>query len=173
MADSASEVLFYEPGSRMSAVALGPAFCLVALVIELFTGPVVHWFGLAMFAVILTGLVYVQVTAARRHVSVELTDAMLRQGTEEVPVDEIAEVFPESDDSAYEDEMEPWETARALGELSGVPRRRHSIGLRLTTGGLVRAWAKDDIALREALNQVMARRGEAESARDSERVSDD
>jgi len=72
-----------------------------------------------------------------------------------VPITEIAEVFPESDDSAYEDEMEPWETARALGELSGVPRRRHGIGLRLTTGGLVRAWAKDDRALREALSQVV------------------
>lgn len=147
----------------MSAILFGPAFCLVALIIELFTGPVVHWFGLAMFAVILTGLVYVQVIAARRHASVELTTTMLRQGTEEVPITEIAEVFPESDDRAYEDEMQPWETARALGELSGVPRRRHSIGLRLTTGGLVRAWAKDDDALREALQHVVApgRSGEA------------
>ncbi|ALU72225.1 hypothetical protein ACH49M_19580 [Rhodococcus qingshengii] len=159
MADRAPEigpdVLYYEPGSRWWAIAFGPIFCLIALVIELFTGPVVHWFGLAMFAVILTGLVYVQVIAARRHASVLLTATTLRQGTEEVPITEIAEVFPESDDAAYEDEMEPWETARALGELSGVPRRRHGIGLRLTTGGLVRAWAKDDQALREALSQVV------------------
>lgn len=155
MADDRSDVLYYEPGSRKSAVAFGPAFCLVALVIELFTGPVVHWFGLTMFAVILTGLVYVQVIAARRHASVELTTTILRQGTEEVPISEIAEMFPESDDAAYEEDMQPWETARALGELSGVPRRRHGIGLRLTTGGLVRAWAKDDDALREALNQAV------------------
>ncbi|OYD68757.1 hypothetical protein [Rhodococcus sp. OK302] len=164
MVEDSPEVLFYEPGSRMVAIAFGPIFCVIALIIELFTGPVVHWFGLAMFAVILTGLVYVQVIAARRHASVQLTTTTLRQGTEEVPLREIAEVFPESDDAAYEEDMEPWETARALGELSGVPRRRHGIGLRLTTGGLVRAWAKDDEALREALNQVMG--AEKESAND-------
>lgn len=155
MVDVDSNVLFYEPGSRMWAVAFGPIFCVIALIIELFTGPVVHWFGLAMFAVILTGLVYVQVVAARRHASVLLTPTSLRQGTEEVPLAEIAEIFPESDDAAYEDELEPWETARALGELSGVPRRRHGIGLRLTTGGLVRAWAKDDHALRAELNELV------------------
>ncbi len=94
MADRAPEigpdVLYYEPGSRWWAIAFGPIFCLIALVIELFTGPVVHWFGLAMFAVILTGLVYVQVIAARRHASVLLTATTLRQGTEEVPITEIA-----------------------------------------------------------------------------------
>ena len=82
MADRAPEigpdVLYYEPGSRWWAIAFGPIFCLIALVIELFTGPVVHWFGLAMFAVILTGLVYVQVIAARRHASVLLTATTLR-----------------------------------------------------------------------------------------------
>lgn len=160
MPDAPGDVLFYEPGSRKWAVAFGPVFCLIALVIELLTGPVVHWFGLAFFAVVLAGLISVQVTAARRHASVLLTSASLRQGTEVVPLDEIAEVYPEADDEAYEDELEPWESARALGELSGVPRRRRGIGLRLTSGGLVRAWAKDDVALREALNTVVGTREE-------------
>ncbi|ERB54123.1 hypothetical protein N806_23650 [Rhodococcus sp. P27] len=42
MADRAPEigpdVLYYEPGSRWWAIAFGPIFCLIALVIELFTG---------------------------------------------------------------------------------------------------------------------------------------
>lgn len=148
------DVLFDEPGARWRTVAYGPVFCVVALVIELLTGPVVHWFALTLFAAILAGIVYVQVAAARRHVSVSLTDTTLRQGAEELPVAEIAAVLPEAD--PYADEPQPWESARSLGELSGVPRRRKAIGLRLRDGTLVQAWARDDESLREQLIRAVA-----------------
>ncbi|WP_433606891.1 hypothetical protein [Prescottella agglutinans] len=151
---SEPDALFDEPGARWRTVAYGPAFCVVALVIELLTGPVVHWFALTLFAAILAGIVYVQVAAARRHVSVSLTDTTLRQGAEELPVAEIAAVLPEAD--PYGDEPQPWESARSLGELSGVPRRRKAIGLRLQDGSLVQAWARDDEGLREQLTRAVA-----------------
>ncbi|MGC0365454.1 hypothetical protein ABH922_003438 [Rhodococcus sp. 27YEA15] len=150
-ADDPIEVLYHEPGARLRAVLFGPIFCSIALIVELLTGPVVHWITLPLFAAVLSGLIYVQVIAARRHASVRLTAATLWQGTEEVPLAEIVEIYPEPDDDAYDDELEPWETARALGELSTIPRRRRGIGLRLSTGGVVQAWAKDDKALRAAL----------------------
>ncbi|MFC9516060.1 hypothetical protein ACFTSD_10075 [Nocardiaceae bacterium NPDC056970] len=146
--------LFLEEGARWRTVVYGPVFCVIALVIELVTGPVVHWFALTLFAAILAGIVSVQVAAARRHVSVLLTGSLLRQGAEEVPLDEIDEVLPEAD--PYADEPQPWETARTLGELSGVPRRRTGIGLRLRDGSLAQAWARDDEGLRDALTQAVA-----------------
>ncbi|WP_107982657.1 hypothetical protein [Rhodococcus sp. OK519] len=146
--------LFHEEGARWRAVAYGPVFCVIALVIELVTGPVVHWFALTLFAAILAGIVSVQVAAARRHVSVLLTDSSLRQGAEEISLDEIDEVLPVSD--PYADDPQPWESARTLGELSGVPRRRTAIGLSLWDGSLAQAWARDDEGLRAALIAALA-----------------
>ena len=144
-------VLFHEPGGRWRALLWGPAFCLVVLAVELASGPVIHWFALALFSLILVGLTYVQLRAARMHVSVELTTRQLRQGTETVDVAEITEIFPPAEYEDGEYEPKKWETARVLGELSGVSRKRHGIGLRLVGGGLVQAWAKDDDGLRAAL----------------------
>lgn len=155
---SDSPVLFAEPGARWSALAWGPAFCSIALVVELLTGPVVHWFALALFALLLVGFTYVQISAARRHVSVELTSSYLRQGTETVELDDIDVVLPPADYSDGDYEPKKWETARVLGELSGVPRRRQGIGVRLVGGALVQAWAKDDDGLREALEEVLVKR---------------
>ncbi|WP_137725240.1 hypothetical protein [Prescottella subtropica] len=143
------DVLFEESGGRWRTVVYGPLICVVALVIELFTGPVVHWFALPLFAVILAGIVAVQVVAARRHVTVTLTREMLRQGAEELPVADIAAVLPKAD--LYADDPQRWESSRSLGELSGIPRRRKGIGLRLRDGSLVQAWARDDDGLRDAL----------------------
>lgn len=155
---SDQDVLFAEPGARWRSLAWGPVVCLVALVIELFTGPVVHWLALSLFAVLLAGFTYVQVSAARRHVSVELTRSHLRQGTETVEIGDIESVLPPA---VYEDgDFEPkkWESARVLGELSGVPRRRRGIGVRLVGGVLVQAWAKDDDGLRSALEAALVRK---------------
>lgn len=151
-------VLFEEPGARWRALAWGPAFCLMVLVFEIYTGPVVHWFALAMFAVLLMGFTYLQIIAAKRHVSVELTPTRLRQGTESLDIVEIDAVLPPADYSDGDYEPKRWETARVLGELSGVPRRRNAIGLRLVGGALVQAWAKDDDALRDALETVVVGR---------------
>ncbi|MEU5842485.1 hypothetical protein [Rhodococcus sp. NPDC047139] len=149
--------LFHEPGARWGAVALGPAFCMVALVVELVTGPVVHWLALPILAVVLAGFSYVTVVAARRHVSVELTPTTLRQGTEELPVAEIEAVLPPPDDGR---EPQRWETARSLGELSDVPRRRTAVGLRLKGGVFVRAWAKDADELRARLEELVGDSGQ-------------
>ncbi|MFD6350646.1 hypothetical protein KHQ06_09180 [Nocardia tengchongensis] len=146
-------VLFSEPGARWRTIAYGPAMCAIILVIELFRGGDIHWFGLAFCAVLLAGFVWLQVIAGKRHISVELTPEHLREGTEVVPLREIAAVLPEEDEESWD--YEDWQSARALGELTGVPRRRKGIGLKLTDGRLVQAWARDHVTLRAALNDAL------------------
>lgn len=150
-------VLFVEPGGRWRTIAYGPALCLLILVVELSTGSPAHWFALIFCGALIAGFVTLQVVAARRHISVELTADGLRNGTETVPLEKIAAVFAESDERRWSEDE--WENARALGELTGVPRRRTGIGLRCTDGGLVRAWAKDHRGLRAALNNTLAAAG--------------
>lgn len=149
-------VLFAEPGGRWRAVAYGPALCLLILILELATGSTPHWFALVFCSVLIAGFVALQVVAARRHVSVELTSETLRNGTETLPLDAIDAVLGESDEPSWDDE--PWESARALGELSGVPRRRTGIGLRRTDGDVVQAWARDHRGLRAALTTALDER---------------
>ncbi|BDU02707.1 membrane protein [Nocardia sputorum] len=136
-------------------MAYGPILCLAVLVLELVTGGDVHWFALVFCAALIAGFVALQVVAGKRHVSVELTSQTLRSGTESLPLSSIAEVLPERDEDSWDDEE--WESARALGELTGVPRRRTGIGLRLADGGLVQAWARDHKALRTALTEAVQR----------------
>ncbi|MFC9896705.1 hypothetical protein ACFVMC_23730 [Nocardia sp. NPDC127579] len=149
---SSPEVLFSEPGARWRAVAYGPAFCLAILLLEILTDSPVHWFALIFCAVLIAAFVALQVFAARRHVSLALTETELRSGTEVVPLREIAEILPPRAEPKFE---EDWESARALGELSGVPRRRTGIGLRLRNGTVVQAWAKDHRGLRAALTAAL------------------
>ncbi|MFI9536519.1 hypothetical protein ACIG56_25135 [Nocardia fusca] len=144
----AGEILFSEPGARWRAVAYGPLICALLLVVEIAAGVTPHWFALIFCAVLISGFAILQVYAARTHVSVELTDGFLRNGAETTPVRSIAAVLPVDAD-------EPWESGRALGALTGVPRRRTAIGLRRTDGELVRTWAKDHRALRAALTRVV------------------
>ncbi len=54
--------------------------------------------------------------------------------------------------------VERWQSARALGELTGVPRGRTGIGLRLTGKRTVQAWARKHAALREALTPLIEER---------------
>ncbi len=150
--------LFHEPGARWRTVAIGPLVCVVALVVELLTGPVVHWVALPIIAIVLAGFSYVMVVAARRHVGVELTSTVLRQGTEELPVAEIEAVLPPPSDDRRDPER--WETARSLGELADVPRGRKPVGLRLIGGTFVRAWAKDADELRAWLGELVGDPGQ-------------
>lgn len=147
-------MLFAEPGARWRSVAYGPALCAVILVLELVTGAQPHWFALIFCGAAIGGFVALQVVAGQRHVSVELTPEHLRQGTEVVPLRGIAEVLPERDEDSWDDL--DWESARALGELHGVPRRRTGIGLKLRDGALVQAWARDHRGLRTALGKAVA-----------------
>ncbi|WP_328514746.1 DUF3093 domain-containing protein [Mycolicibacterium palauense] len=60
-----------------------------------------------------------------------------------------------------------WQSARALGELTGVPRGRTGIGLRLSGGRTAQAWARRDRALREALTPLVGQgSGPQNSTRD-------
>ncbi|WP_245553393.1 hypothetical protein [Nocardia veterana] len=159
-------MLFSEPGARWRTVAYGPLLCLLVLVLELVLrrGPV-HWFGLAFCAVLLAGFVALQVVAGKRHVSVELTGSALRQGTETLPLESIARIFPEHDEESWDDD--PWQSARALGELTGVPRRRTGIGLKLRDGAMVQAWARDHRELRARLGAELERRARAAESGDT------
>lgn len=163
-------VLFSEPGGRWRTVAYGPLLCLIVLILELVIGRgAIHWFGLAFCAALLAGFVALQVVAGRRHVSVELTESSLRQGTETVALDSIARIFPEHDDESWDDD--PWQSARALGELTGVPRRRTGIGLKMRGGGMVQAWARDHKELRAQLTAALDRTADKRAAKPNDTAS--
>lgn len=151
------QVLFAEPGGRWRSVAFGPLLCLAGVLIELATGTAVHWLSWLVAAVLLAGLTALQVLGARRHGVVRLTATNLRQGTEELPVAAIESVFDAPGERAWDDPTYEWEAARALGESHSVPRRHTGIGLRLSDGRLVQAWARDDDGLRAALKEVLNR----------------
>ncbi|WP_067861689.1 hypothetical protein [Nocardia shimofusensis] len=175
-------VLFYEPGACWWTVSYGPIACALILVAEMAAGATPHWFALTFCGALIAAFASVQVLAARTHVSVRLTPSALHQGAETVPLSAIREVLPEDGvgpldaaslqgvswddaDSWTDDE---WKSARALGELSGVPRRRTGIGLRLREGGLAQAWAKDHRGLRAALTEALAARGGSAGANPAE-----
>jgi hypothetical protein len=107
-----------------------------------------------------TGFLAIQVKAARIHTSVELTPDHLRQGTERVRVDDIVRIYPEPTGA----EEPKWQSARALGELTGVPRGRTGIGLKLTNDRTAQAWARKHQQLRAALTQLVEERIPPESA---------
>ena len=146
------EVLFYEPGASWWWLLVGPviggrdgAHPASAAVRGI-------QFGVpAVFLVLVSGFLAIQIKAARIHTSVELTPATLRQGTEVIDTADIVQIFPE----AKRAEAEKWQSYRALGELSGVPRGRTGIGLKLTDGRSGQAWARRHRTLRAALDSLV------------------
>ncbi|WP_036477319.1 hypothetical protein [Mycobacterium sp. URHD0025] len=150
----ASEVLFYEQGASWAWLLLGP-FAGVGMAILQITGGYGHdlWIPI-VFLVLVSGFVAIQIKAARIHTSVELTAETLRQGAEILKLDEIVLIYPEASGS----EAPNWQSARALGELSGVPRSRTGIGLKLTGARTVQAWARKHRKLRQALTPLVEER---------------
>ncbi len=65
------------------------------VLIEIWSGAPVSLVVPAIFLVLVSAFVGMQVKAARIHVSVELTEDALRQGTETILVREIVKVYPE------------------------------------------------------------------------------
>lgn len=113
----------------------------------------------AIFLVLVSVFLGIQIMAARMHTSVELTEEALRQGTETILVSEIVRVYPEPVNSVKSDKpLEKWQSARSLGELNGVPRGRVGIGLRLTGGRTAQAWARRHRHLRAALTPLVQER---------------
>jgi hypothetical protein len=153
--------LFYEPGASWWWVALGPVSAGAMILIEVWSHAPLSFVVPLVFLVLVSAFVALQVKAARMHVSVELTEDALRQGTETILVREIVKVYPEPENhEASGKDLAKWQSARALGELVGVPRRRTGIGLKLTGGRTAQAWARRHRHLRAALTPLVQERVE-------------
>lgn len=151
--------LFREIGASWYWVLVGPVSAGAMLWVEKSNGYGLQLTVPLLFLVLVTSFIALQVKAARIHTSVELTHQTLRQGTETVRVADILKVYPEPDHPhASAKELERWQSARALGELVGVPKGRIGIGLRLSGGRTAQAWARRHRHLRAALTPLVEER---------------
>jgi hypothetical protein len=145
------EILFQEPGASWWWLLVGPGSAATMVFIQMSSGlgfqPIVP----GIFFLLVTGFLTIQVKAARIHTSVELTSTYLRQGAETLLIREILKVYP----PASGPEAPKWQSARALGELTGVPRRRTGIGLKLSNDRSAQAWARKHQQLRTALTELV------------------
>jgi hypothetical protein len=148
------EVLFYEQGASWWWLSAGPAAGIAMALIQLSAGYGIQPLVPGIFFALVTGFLWIQVKAARIHTSVELTTEHLRQGTEKLPLDDIVRIYPEPKGA----EEPKWMSARALGELTGVPRGRTGIGLRLINDRTAQAWARKHRTLRSELTNLMEER---------------
>ncbi|MCT7658521.1 DUF3093 domain-containing protein [Mycobacterium deserti] len=149
-----AEVLFYEPGASWLWVLSGPAAGIAMALIQLSAGYGFQLLVPGIFFVLVTTFMAVQIHAARIHTSVELTPLTLRQGTEILKIDDILRIYPE----ASGPELPKWQAARALGELTGVPRGRTGIGLKLNNDRAAQAWARKHRQLRAELTRLVEER---------------
>jgi hypothetical protein len=145
------EVLFSEAGASWVWLLAGPAAGIAMLIIQITSGYGPQPLVPAIFLVLVTGFLGVQVKAARIHTSVELTAKYLREGTETILIPEILKIYPEAEGR----ELPKWQSARALGELTGVPRGRTGIGLKLSNDRSAQAWARKHRELRAALTSIV------------------
>jgi hypothetical protein len=157
--DADPKPLFYESGASWLLLLAGPAAALAMILVQLSTHIGVHLLIPMIFLVGVSLFVGLQVVAARIHTSVELTQDALREGTETILISEIVKIYPEAENSvASGKELAKWQSARALGELAGVPRGRTGIGLKLTGGRTAQAWARRHHRLRAALTPLVQER---------------
>lgn len=157
--DTEDRPLFREPGASWWWLLAGPAAAVTLILIERSGGHGVDLVVPALFLVLVTVFLGIQVKAARIHTSVELTEDALREGTETILVREIVRVYPEAENSVESGlPLQNWQTARTLGELVGVPRGRVGIGLKLTGGRTAQAWARRHRHLRAALTPLIQER---------------
>jgi len=150
----APAVLFSEQGASWMWLLAGPAAGIAMASIQLSAGYGIQLSVPVIFLVLVTGFLWVQVKAARIHTSVELTPDHLRQGTERIRIDDIVRIYPEPKGP----DVPTWQSARALGELTGVPRGRTGIGLKLTNDRAAQAWARKHHQLRASLTNLMEER---------------
>ncbi len=149
-----ADVLFYEQGASWLWVLTGPASAIAMLLIQLSAGLGIQWVVPVVFLVLVSGFIAIQVKAARIHTSVELTPTTLREGAERVNIDDIVRVYPEPKGN----EEPRWMSARALGELTGVPKGRTGIGVKLTNDRTAQAWARKHRQLRAQLIHLVEER---------------
>lgn len=148
------QVLFYEQGASWWWLLAGPAAGIAMALIQLSAGYGIQRLVPGIFFVLVTGFLAIQVKAARIHTSVELTPDQLRQGEERLSIDEIVRIYPEPSGP----EPPKWQSSRALGELTGVPRGRTGIGLKLTNDRSAQAWARKHKRLRTELTRLVEER---------------
>ena len=144
-------ILYAEDGWSWAWILAAPLFCLAAGLFEVVTGAPVHWLMLTVCAVASAACHAVMIAATRVHGRIRLTPTAYYQGTEELELARVATVLPPA-----AGEAESWQSARTLGELREVPRRRGAVGLRLDSGAEVRAWGRRPERLREALAGAVA-----------------
>jgi hypothetical protein len=157
--DTDAAPLFREVGASWYWVLVGPVSAGVMLWLEKSNGYGWQLSVPLLFLLLVTSFIALQVKAARIHTSVELTNQTLRQGTETIKVAEIVKVYPPPDHPlTSEKDLERWQSARALGELVGVPKGRTGIGLRLAGGRTAQAWARRHLHLRAALTPLVEER---------------
>jgi hypothetical protein len=147
-------VLFYEPGASWYWILAGPGAGIAMLLIQLSAGYGIQLAVPGIFFVLVTGFLAIQIKAARIHTSVELTPDHLRQGAERISIDDIVRIYPE----ASGHEAPKWQSSRALGELTGVPRGRTGIGLKLHNDRGAQAWARKHQRLRAELTRLVEER---------------
>lgn len=85
-----------------------------------------------------------------------LTARALRKAGVDLEAEPDPEPEPEAGSAA--DLARKWQSSRALGELTGVPRGRTPIGLQLTDKRLAQAWARNHRGLRAALTALLEER---------------
>ncbi|MFS0898330.1 DUF3093 domain-containing protein [Mycolicibacterium litorale] len=146
--------LFYEPGASWAWLLAGPAAGGAMLAIQMSAGYGLQPLVPMLFLVLVSGFLAIQVKAARIHTSVELTRDTLRQGAEITKLADIVAVYPPATGA----EVPKWQSARALGELTGVPRGRTGIGLKLSNNRTAQAWARRHATLREELTRLVEER---------------
>ncbi|RJQ77215.1 hypothetical protein D5S17_16035 [Pseudonocardiaceae bacterium YIM PH 21723] len=139
-------VLYAEPGATWRPLLYAPAFAAVGIGLEALTGPI-HFFGWAAGCGLLFVISALLVYAKRRMLAVRLTPTELQLGREVLPVKEIAEL----------DEVGTPVGARVIGGWA-VPRGTEELPLRLTDGQSVIAWARDPVALADALRRLVPQR---------------
>ncbi|MGY4654110.1 hypothetical protein ACVWWN_007906 [Mycobacterium sp. URHB0021] len=153
-AQSTPEVLFHEPGASWLWILAGPAAAMAMALIQVSAGMGFQWLVPTIFLLLVTGFIAIQVKAARIHTSVELTPDYLRQGTEKTDIEDIVAIYPEATGA----EAPKWQSSRALGELTGVPRGRTGIGLKLSDDRGAQAWARRHQQLRAELTRLVEER---------------
>lgn len=149
-----ADVLFYEPGASWWWVAAGPVSGVAMLLIQMSAGLGFQWLVPTVFFLLVSSFVAVQVKAARIHTSVELTTTTLREGAERIHIDDIVRIYPEPEGN----EELTWMSARALGELTGVPKGRTGIGVKLSNDRTAQAWARKHRQLRSQLVHLIDER---------------
>lgn len=141
-----SEPLYFEQGGSWWAASFPVVFVGAGIGLETLFGGV-YWTLWLITAAVLVPFTLLWIYGRRRFFLVRLTREELTQGSETLPVEQIAEVH-DGDDEPF--------GVRVLGGSHSVPRKYQPVRLRLRDGGQALAWARDGEALRTALRAVVA-----------------